>query len=264
MSDTLMEEVRNANQIQPLVCEVEDVSNVRNFSGKQHNTVFGTGKLNDLLPGISKGTRGTYLGAWQHRVQFASMKADQRRISAETATWGENITNWILFETRVMGIKASTVRNKVSSLRYWHILAGYPDFGKWSCMYKQVLNSIAKGDTTLRNYPFNLELMKWAKEEVSTPGKHPESRLNSTGAGIFAAVSVGFFFLLRINEIENLRMKDIRIERDGGVVFLNLHIKGSKTDQYNLGDQKRLGEVGGATVSGGGYCRLSVRNRVGP
>ena len=42
-----------------------------------------------------------------------------------------------------------------------------------------------------------------------------------------------------------MRMKDVRVERDEGLSFPNIHIKGSKTDQYNLWDQKRLEEVGG-------------------
>ena len=34
--------------------------------------------------------------------------------------------------------------------------------------------------------------------------------------------------------------------REESITFLNLHIRGRKTDQYNVGDQKRLTEAGGS------------------
>ena len=85
----------------------------------------------------------------------------------------------------------------------------------------------------------------WAKEEIvtSTPGSSKREG-DMLGVELFAATGVGFFYLLRVGEISNLRMKDIRIEREGTSTYLNLHIRGSKTDQYNLGGQKRVGEVG--------------------
>ena len=222
-------------------------SDVRSFFETKTQHIFGIGKLNDLLSGIAEGTRAGYISAWKHWFQFTQRTPEKRWITAISPMWGETLINWIIFETRIMGLQASTVRAKISGLRYWHLLSGYPDWGKWSGRYKQVLNSVAKKDVVLRNYPFNLELMSWIYRDFGHPitedtlgGDHYSSKFE-----LCAAMTIGFFFLLRVSELGNLRMRDIRIGQENGISFLTLFLAGSKTDQYNRGDFKRLEKVGG-------------------
>ena len=226
----------------------DDVSGTRNFFKNQYEYVFGVGKLEDLLSGVSEGTKGTYISAWQQWFQFNSSTPEKRWINEMTPKWDEQIINWILFETRVLGLKAGTMRGKISAVRYWHLLAGLPDFSKWCGRCKQILKSIEKESTAQRNYPFNLELILYAKNEIIGRREVDQPAEREEGLELYASMTTGFFYLLRVSELEGLRMKDVRIEKEDGVTFLNLHIKGSKTDQYNAGDQKRLGEVGGRTV----------------
>ena len=140
------------------------------------------------------------------------------------------------------------MRTEISGLRYWHLLSGFPDWGKWAGRYKQVLSSVAKKDVAKRNYPFNLELMTWVYREFGHPIKEeieggmgcPPSKYE-----LCAAMTLGFFFLLSIGELGNLRMRDVRIEVEEGKLYLALFLGGGKTDQYNQGEFKRLEEVGG-------------------
>ena len=70
--------------------------------------------------------------------------------------------------------------------------------------------------------------MIWAKNEVTGIGRSEHIKVEEEGLELYAAMTTGFFYLLRVSEIEGLRTKDIRIEREGDTTFLNLHIKGSK------------------------------------
>ena len=156
------------------------------------------------------------------------------------AKWGERLVDWILLDSRILGNQVGTTRSKVSAIRYWDIFPGYPDFAKWSGRYKQVLKSISRKDAANRNYPFNLELLHLADLELGTV----EERSKENKA-IYATLKMGFFFLFRMKEMENLRMRDVRLGRKDGCAFLDAFLVGSKTDQYNQGDRKRLMEIGG-------------------
>ena len=225
-----------------------DGSDVRSFFLNKTQQVFGIGKLNDLLSGIAEGTRAGYVSAWKHWFQFTRRPPESRWITEIGPRWDETVINWILFETRIMGLQASTMGTKISGLRYWHLLSVFPDWGKWSGRYKQVLNNVAEKDVARRNYPFNLELTNWIYSDFGSP-----IGLDSFGGGtdnsvkfeLCAAMTIGFFFLLRVSELENLRMRDIRISTENNQSFLTLFLEGSKTDRYNQGDFKRLGQVGG-------------------
>ena len=105
------------------------------------------------------------------------------------------------------------MRTKISAVRYWHLLAGFPDFSKRSDRYKQVLKSVGKGDVTIRNYPFNLELPQWVKNEVVNreDPNSPETKKNH-GVKLFAILTAGFFYLLRVSEIENIRTQILELK----------------------------------------------------
>ena len=217
-----------------------------NFPTHQYERVFGVGKLEDLLSGASEGTGMTYITYWKHWFQFTTNTPEKRWVFEMNPRWDEQIINWILFGNVVLGLKAGAMCAKISALRYWLLLSGFPDFSKRSGRYKQVLKSVGEDDITMRNYPFNLELTQWVKDEVATRKADGISRPETNhGAEQFAAMAVGFFYLLRVGEIDNLRMKDSGIETEGAVTFINLHIQGRKTDQHNVGDKKRVMEVGG-------------------
>ena len=69
---------------------------------------------------------------------------------------------------------------------------------------------------------------------------------------LFSEMTIGFSFLLRVAGIENVGMKGLMIAGvcvcggggPGLAAFWNLHISGSKTDQYNLGNEERLEAIG--------------------
>ena len=101
--------------------------------------------------------------------------------------WDERIIDWDLFETRFLGIQARTVRSKVSAIRYWAVLSGFPDFPKWDGRYKQVLKIAPRRNVAKRNYPFNLELLHLADIGLG----HIEER-SAHDKAVYSALTVGF------------------------------------------------------------------------
>ena len=119
-------------------------------------------------------------------------------------------------------------------------MSGFPDFPKWDGRYKQVLRSVARKNTIKRNYPFNLELLRLTDIDLG-----PIEERSAHDKAVYDALTMGFFFLFRASEMEGLRMCDVNLDRQDGIVHLNVFLTGSKTDQYNQGDSKRLMEIGG-------------------
>ena len=73
--------------------------------------------------------------------------------------------------------------------------------------------------------------MLWAKQNITTSTDwhtldNTESCVRNNE--LFAAMCIGFFFLLRISEIEGLRMKDVRIAHQDGKSYLTVYIMGGK------------------------------------
>ena len=216
------------------------VSDVRDFFRIRNEVVYGSGKVDDLLSGVAESTRSAYQTAWTHWAHFTASHSEGVWIEEHKPKWDGRLIDWILFEARILGNQVGTIRSKISAIRYWNILSGYPDFAKWSGRYKQVLKSITRKDAVKRNYPFNLELLHLADLELGTAGE----RIKENKA-IYATLAMGFFFLFRMKEMENLRMCDVSLGRKDGCTFLDVFLVGSKTDQYNQGDRKRLMEIGG-------------------
>ena len=216
------------------------MSDVRDFPKTKNEVTYGSGELTDLLSGVAEGTQSAYRTAWVQWAQFVENRPEGVWIEKQEPKWGERLIDWILFEARILGVRVGTIRSKISAIRYWNVLSGYPDFSKRAGRYKQVLKSIARKLVVKRNYPFNLELLQITNQKLG----EPDSRTTEQNA-ILAALLVGFFFLIRVSEIENLRACDAKIEKQEDGWYLESFLTGSKTDQYNQGDRKRLKEVGG-------------------
>ena len=139
-----------------------------------------------------------------------------------------------------MKLAPNTIRGKVSALRFWHILSGLSAFAKEGGRYKEVLKSLMRGTSVNRKIPFGLDLLQWAYEQSVVAGGLDSNVQDE----LLCASTLGFYYLLRVGEIEGLRMKDIRLNiDDDGDTTLTIHIISSKTDQYNDGAFKTLKSV---------------------
>lgn len=136
-----------------------------------------------------------------------------------------------------MKLAPNTIRGKVSALRFWHILSGLSDFAKEGVRYKEVQKSLMRSTSVNREIPFGLELLQWAYDQSILIGGLDSPVQDE----LFCASTLGFYYLLRVSEIEGLRMKDVRLSiYEDGDTTLTIRIISSKTDQYNEGAFKTL------------------------
>ena len=82
-----------------------------------------------------------------------------------------------------------------------------------------------------REIPFSLDMIEWLYGNYLEGDAANYSRIE-----LVTATVVGFFFLLRVREPGNLRMSDVKLGRsENRNGFITIHIRNSKTDQFNEG-----------------------------
>ena len=82
-------------------------------------------------------------------------------------------------------------------------------------------------------------MLTWIYDEYLQKGMRIQSRV-----GLYTGAILGFFFLLRVGKLENLRMSDARLGRDDkNNECAAIIIRHSKTDQFGEGDFKTLQAV---------------------
>ena len=134
-------------------------------------------------------------------------------------------------------IKHGTRKSGISEILGYTV--GVPRFFEMGREIQTSTEGCGSGNSARRNYPFNLEMLQLADLGL---GKL-EARTVSNRAA-YAALTVGFFSLLRVSEMENMRMRDVKLDRLKGCMYMDVFLTGSKTDQYNQGGRNRLMAIG--------------------
>ena len=115
----------------------------RFFTDLVHKT-FGTERMHAILSSIAPATRGRYLSAWKHWVIFTHGQNKNPWILRSTFNWDDDLIDFMLFEAKMMGNTAPTISAKISALRFWHLISGYPDFSLGGGRYRFVLKGLRR------------------------------------------------------------------------------------------------------------------------
>ena len=89
---------------------------------------FGSDRLAAVLSGIATSTRMKYLQSWRHWEAFMVDRQLSPWIWRTSPDWDDHLVDFILFESKVIANSPGAIRGGISSLRFWHLLAGMPDF----------------------------------------------------------------------------------------------------------------------------------------
>ena len=145
-----------------------------------------------------------------------------------------------------------TVKAKLFGVRYFHLMAGLEDPLLHKGRVWLALGGVKRlGPSARRKFPVTVEMLRWLKQRLEAPG--PDGRDDPDQAVEWAAIIVGFMFLLRAGEYlavtgapwqaaRALCGGDVQARREGRPIEafaqadeVLVHIRGSKTDQYNQG-----------------------------
>ena len=145
---------------------------------------FGQDRLSAVLSGIAPGTRTKYLTAWRHWEKFVTGRQMSPWIWRVSPDWGDNLIDYIMFETKVVAPAPNTVSGEISGIRFWHLLVGMPDFTLGGGRYTQLLKSCRRGSRANRIIPVTLEMLPVVTSQ--------QRRGGPTTLGIACAALVGF------------------------------------------------------------------------
>ena len=71
-----------------------------------------------------------------------------------------------------------------------------------------MLESVSRRNVVKRNYPFNLELLR-----LTDIGLGPIEERSANDKAVYSALTMGFFFMFRVSEMEGLGMCDVNLDR---------------------------------------------------
>ena len=138
------------------------MSDVRDFFRAKNEVTYGSGKLSDLLSGVAEGTQSAYRTAWIQWSHFMENRPEGVWIEKQEPKWDERLIEWILFETRILGVQVGTIRSKISAVRYRNILSGYPDFFQMDWQIQTSIEEhIAKTDSEKKTTLSTWNCSKW-------------------------------------------------------------------------------------------------------
>ena len=168
------------------------------------NDALGPQKLEALFAGLSTNARTRYLRGWEQWCHFCSTRGLSPWIDTKEENWGEEILDFIMYEGRVLKLAPSTTRGKLSAVRYARIIGGRSDFSPYGLRYKMMLTGMERTKLATGLLPYNTDLLHWAWANYIVGDSQTSAR------ELRCALNLGFFFMMRGDELGNLKMKDIR------------------------------------------------------
>ena len=122
-----------------------------------------------------------------------------------------------------MGGGYSGLLTRYPAVRFPHLVEGF-DLSKDSLMVRSIFKATKRLCPVAKKMPSTVELVEWIRInfiDASSVG----------GNQLWAALMAGFFFCLRMSEIENLRENDVVAQSVDGEVSLSIRIRKSKNAQ---------------------------------
>ena len=202
------------------------------------NQAVNTDKITALLEGLAASTRETYLRAWKQWLMFAKGHGVSPWLDPTQEGWDEPIMDFFMWEIKMMGMAISTVTGKYAAIKFFHTMAGRPDLETSSHRIRALIRALKRRNLTKRRAPFTVDMLDRVEEAFLTPRQEGVRSLYETG--IWAALTAGFYYLLRISEIQDLTEQDVEVLTEDGEPKLRIWVKRSKTDQRGEGLSRTL------------------------
>jgi hypothetical protein len=213
--------------------------------------------LEAVMNKLAEGTREGYSGGWREWVLFRQASNSSpfllARTPAERREDEDALLSFTVHLAKVMGRQDSTIKNKLFAIRYAHIASGYPDPVLRRARLWAALDGFKRWQgAARRKYPATPRMLRWLRTYL----RDDAGLVPADAAAAWAMLDTAFYFLLRASEylvqegrsgsearvISGLDLKPRRgnedVGRYAGAEELVLYIKGSKTDQYNVGETR--------------------------
>jgi hypothetical protein len=163
----------------------------------------------------------------------------------------DHVLAFLVSERAGQGLAAGTVSQRIYGIRVGLLAAGFGDLLEFAPRVKVASRALGRvqGEKD-KKIPSTSSMLEWLGSNLKlgqfgSPQVPGEMR-------VWTAIVLGFFFLLRVSELLEVRFEDVQPRRgeewcadwaraDAATIL----IRGSKTDQFNLGCLRTQHRVGG-------------------
>ena len=156
-----------------------------------------------LISTLAKVTREQYLNDWRERSAHCNHRGLSPWIVTTEDHWDMKVLDYLIWLGEMFNISATTMRRKMSAIRYIRLATGLADFSRVGIRYKMLVKAYAAKRPTNRKLPYNVDLLSWTSQQLS------ENSATEVNTEIWAALVLSFFFCMRTSELRNLRHRDI-------------------------------------------------------
>ena len=207
-----------------------------------------------VMSKLSEGTRAGYEIGWKQWCLWRKIGGHGAYLVGETKEEKkldeDEILRFITYLAKVMKRTEGTIKQRIFAIKMGHLVAGHDDPTLHRSRMWAALNGFKRWQPdTKRKYPVLPSMLRWMKGHLA----NSESYTRENATIIWAAIMVGFFFLLRASEflVCSARswsgkrvLKGVNVEgRKGNSPCPNIseaeevviYLTGSKTDQFNQG-----------------------------
>ena len=212
---------------------------------------------------LADSTRQGYDTGWKHWTDFCKVLGKSPFLEGETkAELREDEDLLLLFVSylsKTLSRTEGTIKQKLFAIKFAHTVAGLPDPLKGRVRLWAALGGILRWQgAPQRRHPIMPEQLEWLAKQL------PLEYAQEDAAALWAMVNLGWHFLLRSAEYlpqgegggaswsRVLHGVDVEPRRNGkrAACFRDadeivIYIKGSKTDQYNVGTTRNHHRAGG-------------------
>jgi integrase len=205
-----------------------------------------------VLDKLGPGTQKSYKSQYQWWELFCSRRGINplRVVTAPSVAEENLVLDFVIHSGIVMGKSPGTVKLRIASIRSRHLSLGLPDPFHYMARLPQALAGLKRrAGTKERRFPVTPRMLSYIAERL-------DPHMSSVDALLWAALMLGFFFLLRASEYidpgyrtvgRGLRGSDLSFRKEGRALRnaatleadeVMIVIRGSKTDVYNRGEAR--------------------------
>ena len=174
------------------------------MKGRFH-TVFDKAKLESLLSGLADSARISYQSSWLAWELFCFVRSISTWLVPGEPGWGEPLLDFLIWTSKVLGKRSSTLKTRFSAIRFMHLVNGNVDFPLQAHRAKAMMKGLKKSEWVVRKHPFNTDLLRWMHSELIVKSGDRNGGRGSMYMELFTACVLDFFYLLRISELGNLK-----------------------------------------------------------
>ena len=201
---------------------------------------------------LAEGTRSGYSTGWTQWARFRELQGESAFLEGESPKERRQeedaLLRYTAFLHLIMKRSEGTIRQKLFAIKFGHTVAGLPDpLQRRDRLWAALAGYARWQGAPLRRLPVTVENLEWLREYFA---EFLDMDVVDR-ATVWAAINTGWHFLLRSSEYlpnpgallsKVMLGTDVVPRRDGKAVRwfssadeVMIHIKGSKTDQYNVG-----------------------------